>query len=40
VAVGDVLDAPELDDPTLGDVSELTDRHRAVLATPSSRSIG
>jgi GAF domain-containing protein len=35
VAVGDVLDAPELDDPTLGDVSELTDRHvRAVLATP------
>ena len=35
VAVGDVLQAPELDDPTLGDVGELTDRSvRAVLATP------
>ena len=35
VAVGDVLHAPELDDPTLGDVGELTDRTvRAALATP------
>ena len=35
VAIGDVLEAPELNDPTLGDVSELTDRSvRAVLATP------
>jgi GAF domain-containing protein len=35
VAIGDVLDAPELDDPSLGDVSELMDRNvRAVLATP------
>ena len=35
IAVGDVLEAPELDDPTLGDVGELTDRSvRAVLATP------
>ena len=35
VAIGDVLDAPELDDSTLGDVSELTERGvRAVLATP------
>ena len=35
VAIGDVLQAPELDDPTLGDVGELTDRSvRAVLATP------
>ena len=35
VAIGDVLEAPELDDPTLGDSSELTDRGvRAVLATP------
>jgi two-component system phosphate regulon sensor histidine kinase PhoR len=35
VAVGDVLDAPELDDPTLGSLNELTNRGvRAVLATP------
>ena len=35
VAVADVLDAPELDDVTLGAVSELADRGvRAVLATP------
>jgi PAS domain S-box-containing protein len=35
VALGDVLDAPELDDLSLGDVNELMDRSvRAVLATP------
>ena len=35
IAIGDVLQAPELDDPTLGDVGELTQRSiRAVLATP------
>jgi PAS domain S-box-containing protein len=35
VAIGDVLQAPELDDPSLGDVGELTRRGvRAVLATP------
>ena len=35
VAIGDVLQAPELDDPTLGDVGEMTDRSvRAALATP------
>ena len=35
IAVDDVLDAPELDDPTLGHVRELTNRDtRAVLATP------
>ena len=34
-AIGDVLQAPELDDPTLGDVAELTERSvRAALATP------
>ena len=35
IAIGDVLQAPELDDPALGDVGELTQRSiRAVLATP------
>ena len=35
VAIGDVLEAPELNDPTLGDVGDLLDRNvRAVLATP------
>ena len=35
LAVADVTSAPELDDATLGDVRELTDRGiRAVLATP------
>ena len=35
IAVDDVLDAPDLDDPTLGHVHELTNRDtRAVLATP------
>jgi PAS domain S-box-containing protein len=35
VAIADVLDASELDDPTLGDVGEMTERNvRAVLATP------
>ena len=35
VAIGDVLEAPELSDPTLGDVNELIDRSiRAVLSTP------
>jgi PAS domain S-box-containing protein len=44
VLIPDVLDAPELEDSTLGDLHELTDRGiRAVLATPivaSGRVIG
>ena len=38
IAIGDVLEAAELDDPELGDLSELIDRgERASLATPDGR---
>jgi PAS domain S-box-containing protein len=44
ILISDVLDAPELRDPSLGDLRELTDRGiRSVLATPivaSERVIG